>query len=53
VATLALGIGATTTVFAMANQALFRPIPGVTGADRAVFVQLDGRAGGAARDSGC
>ena len=46
VLTLAIGIGATTTVFAMANQALFRPLAGVTGAERAVFVQLERRESG-------
>jgi hypothetical protein len=40
VLTLAVGTGATTMVFAMANQALFRPLPGVSDADRAVFVEL-------------
>ena len=30
VVTLALGMGATTTIFTLANWALLRPVPGVT-----------------------
>jgi putative ABC transport system permease protein len=36
--TLALGMGATTTVFTLANWALLRPVPGVTDPDRVSII---------------
>jgi predicted permease len=47
VATLALGIGATTGVFSVADWLMLRPVPGVTGQGRLASVNL-----GIARDGG-
>src|SRR6266850_331305 len=47
VLTLALGIGATTTVFSIANWIALRPVPGVRDQARLVSVELlDKRGGG-------
>jgi putative ABC transport system permease protein len=40
VMTLALGIGATTAVYAVFNYMLFRPVPGVANADRLITVMF-------------
>jgi predicted permease len=40
VLTLALGIGATTTTYAVFNYIAFRPVPGVRDADRLITVQF-------------
>ncbi len=40
VITLALGIGATTGVFSLANWLMLRPVPGVAGQERLAFVDL-------------
>jgi predicted permease len=40
VLTLAVGIGATTAVFALTNSLLLRPVPGVRAAEELVVVQL-------------
>jgi predicted permease len=42
VVTLALGIGASTAAYAVFNYVLFRPVPGITGADRIVTVDFEG-----------
>lgn len=47
VAILAVGVGATTAIFSLANWALFRSVPGVANPDGLVTVHV-GRTGGAA-----
>ena len=48
VMTLAVGIGASTAVYAVFNHTLFRPVPGVADADRLVGISVRPEIGAAA-----